>query len=352
MSSHSVTTFLRAVRRRFWLEALLRQLKFAAWASSGTLFLLALVYVALSKPAFSFALVASLIVGLIALLPVLFMRASLAECALRSDRHFGGYSLVTMAHELGRVTDPGPAETIVLKRARSVTADWRQHLNTLWQMPDGVGYVLAVIPVFVAALMFELPIKQEGQLATLDEQTSLTGSLAVEEDIFHNGSDLPELREAIARNAVEERGSSQQETVTRDSVSPVPGDAAPESGAESLEADEPGALSPGFASVGNGDGRSAGDARRRPGEIESEPDDSAPLFSEQIDMAIARHGTTGAGRHDGGDEFEAASQDLRLTYSNIVPAPAPPASSAWTTLTAAEVAYARRYFDAAGFRHE
>ena len=349
MSRHSVTTFLRAVRRRFWLDALLRQLQFAAWASSGTLLLLALVYVASSKPAFSVALVASLIVGLIALLPALFTRASLAECALRSDRHFGGYSLVTTAHELGRVSDPGPAETIVLQRATSVTADWRQHLNTLWQRPDGVGYVLAVIPVFVAALMFEIPMKQDDQLATLDEQTNRSGSAAVEADIFHNRSDLPEIREAIARSAVDERGSSQQETVTRDGVSPDPGGAAPESGAQLLEADEPGTLSPGFASVVNGDGRSAGDARRRPGDVALEANDSAPLFSEQIDMAIARHGATGAGRQASEDEFGAASQDLRLTYSNIVAAPAPPASSAWTTLTAAEVAYARRYFDAAGF---
>ena len=352
MSSHSVTAFLCAVRRRLWLAAFLRQLRFATWASSGTLLLLALVHIASGKPALGLALVASLAVGLIALVPVLFMRASLGECALLSDRHFGGRSLVTTAHELGRVTDPGPVETIVLNRASSVTAEWRQHLDTLWQVPEGVGYVLAVIPVFVAVLMFEIPTGQEGQLAALDEQTSLTGSPAVEADIFDNGSDLPELREALARNAVEERGSSQPETPSRDRVAPVPGNAAPESLAKPLETDEPDALSPGFASAVNGEGRSAGDARRRPGETESEPDDSAPLFSEQIDMAIARRGATVASRHDGGDEFGAASHDLLIAYSNIVPVPAPPASSAWTTLTAAEIAYARRYFDAAGFRHE
>jgi hypothetical protein len=352
MSSHSVTTFLGAVRRRLWLETLLRQLQFAAWASSGTFLLLALVHVTWGKPDFSSALVAALTAGLIALLPVLFARASLAECALRSDRHFGGYSLVTTAHELGRATDPGPAETIVMKRARSATADWRRRLNTLWQIPDGVGYVVAVIPVFFAALMFELPPKQEGHLAALDEQFGLAGSPASETDMFHNESGLPELREAIARNAIEERGSSQQEAVTRDNISPVPGDAAPEPGAETLEAGESDAMLAGFASVANGDGRSAGDARRRPGEIESRRDDSAPVFSEQIDIAIARHGAISAGRSDGGDEFGAGSQGSRLTYSNIVPAAAPPASSAWTTLTTAEVAYARRYLDAAGFRHE
>ena len=100
MSSHSVTAFLRAVRRRLWFAALLRQLQFATWASSGTLLLLALVHIASGKPALGLALVASLAVGLIALMPVLFMRASLVECALLSDRHFGGHSVVTTAHEL------------------------------------------------------------------------------------------------------------------------------------------------------------------------------------------------------------------------------------------------------------
>ena len=256
MTSHSVTAFLRAVRRRLWLAAFLRQLKFAIWVSSGTLLLLALAHIVASKPALDLALVASLIVGLITLLPAVFMRASLAECALRSDRHFGGRSLVTTAHELGQVTDPGPVETIVLKQASLVSAEWRQHLDTLWKIPEGVGYVLAVIPVFVAVLMFEIPTKQKGQLQILDEQTSLTGSPAMESEISYNGSDLPELREAIARSAMEQRGSSRQETASRDSVAPVPGNAAPESLAKPLETDDPDALSPGFASAVNGDGRS------------------------------------------------------------------------------------------------
>ncbi len=352
MSSHSVTTFLGAVRRRLWLDTLLRQLQFAAWAISGTFLLLALVHVTLGKPTFSSALVAALTAGLIALLPVLFTRASLEECALRSDRHFGGYSLVTTAHELGRVTDPEPVETIVMNRARSATADWRPRLNTLWQMPDSVGYLLAVIPVFFAALMFELPPKQESQLAAPDEQFDLAGSPASEADFFQNESDLAELREAIVRNAIEKRGPSQQQEVTRDNISPVQGDAAPEPMAEALEAGEPDARLAGFASVANDDGRSAGDARSRPGQIESRRDDLSLIFSEKIDMAIARHGTASASRNDVGDEFGARSKDSRLTYSNVVPAAAPPASSAWTTLTTAEVAYARRYLDATGFRHE
>ena len=96
---------------------------------------------------------------------------------------------------------------------------------------------------------------------------------------------------------------------------------------------------PKAAAAGLPGGCAGPDARRRPGEIESEPDDSAPFFSEQIDMAIARRGATGASRHDGGDEFGAVSQDLLITYSNIVPVPAPrdgppqgpfhPAHSAW-----------------------
>ena len=114
MSSHSVTSFLHAVRRRLWLETSLGQLRIAAWAAGSTFFFLALVHVFWGRPLISYALVISLVAGLIALLPALFMLASLAECALRSDRHFGGYSVVTTAYELGRVTDPGPAGKTVL----------------------------------------------------------------------------------------------------------------------------------------------------------------------------------------------------------------------------------------------
>ena len=352
MSRHSVTTFLRAVRRRLWLDSLLRQMRLAAWASSGTFLLLALLRFAGGEPGFSFAIVTATAVGLIALLPVLGARASLAECALRSDRVFGGHSLVTTAHELQQVSNPRPTEEIVLTRATIATADWRRRLNTLWKTPDGVSYLPAVIPVFIAALIFELPQDKEEQISMLDGQSSIAVSSAGQTDIFSKGSDLPELREAIARTAMEGPESSRQDAVAPEDAPPIPVDAAPEPEAESLEAIESDALPAGFASINNSDGRSPGDARRRAGETESRQDDSGPLFSEQIEIEIARHGTTGAGRNDGGDEFGADSQGSHMRNLKIVPAPASPASSAWTTLTAAELAYARKYLDAAGFHNE
>ena len=303
MSSQSVTTFLRAVRRRLWLETALGQLRNAAWVTGGTFFLLALVHVVRGWPLIGFAFVASLAAGLIALLPALFMRASLAECALRSDRHFGGYSLVTTAYELERVTAPGPAGEMVLARAKAAIDNWRQRLGTLWQAPDGIGYVLAVVPVFLAVLLYELPLNQDGQLVIPDEQPGYNGLAVAENDIFDNGSSLPELREAIVRNAGGEDEPVHQELVTREGVLPVPADAAPEAGAtDVLEARESEVLPAGIAGAVNTDGRSAGDARRRPDEIASRADDSDLSFTEQIDMAIARHGTSGAGRNAGGDE--------------------------------------------------
>lgn len=352
MSRHSVTTFLSAVRRRLWLNSLLRQTRLAVWASSGTFLLLAMLRFARGGPDLSFALVTATVVGLIVLLPVVGARASLAECALRSDRVFGGHSLVTTAHELRQVTSPGPTEEIVLERARVATTDWRQRLDTLWKIPDGVSYLPAVIPVFVAALIFELPPKQESPMATSDGQSSISESPAGQTDIFNSGSDLPELRETIARTAMEGRGSSQQDAAAPEDTSPAPVDAEPGPGAERLEAIESDTTSGGFAGINNGDGRSPGDARRRAGEPESRQDDSGPLFSEQIDIAFARHGATRAGRNDSGDEFDSDSQGSPMSNLKIVPAPASPASSAWTTLTAAELAYARKYLDAAGLSNE
>ena len=352
MSSQSVTTFLCAVRRRLWLETALGQLRNAAWVTGSTFFLLALVHVVWGRPLIGFAFVASLAAGLIALLPALFMRASLAECALRSDRHFGGHSLVTTAYELGQVTNPGPAGKTVLARAGSATDSWRQRLGTLWQAPDGIGYVLPVVPVFLAALMYELPLHQDGQVATVEEQRGDTAAAAAQMDIFDNGSSLPELREAIVRNAGEEQGSAQQEVEAGEGASPVPVSAKPRAGADALKARESDVVPAGITGAVNADGRSPGDARRGPDEIASRSDDSGLLFTEQIDMAIARYGAPGAGRNDGGDEFGNGSLGLRLDNSNILPVPAPPAPSAWTTLTTAEVAYARRYLEAAGLRHE
>lgn len=351
MNNNAVTSFLYAARRRLWLEAVLHQMRMAVWVSSAAIVLLALVHIGWSPVPLRFALVGALLAGLVALAPSLFRRPRLGDCALRADRHFGGHSLITTAHELGQETDSQPAARTVLARATSAAADWRPRLGTLGRKPPGSTLVLAAVPAFFAALLLELPPKGDSVPATDDAQSGVPGSLETKTNLFDVAGNLPGLRDAIASSASDKAGSAQPETVTGDSFSPVSRDARTE-GASEVAAPRAADAPPGFASAAQEGGQSPGDARRSPGEIERSPDESGPLFSGREDVAIDRYGTAAAGRADGDYEFATRSTDVRDARPNIAPAPAPPVSSAWTTLTAAEVAYARRYLDAAGVPSE
>jgi hypothetical protein len=211
--------------------------------------------------------------------------------------------------------------------------------------------VLAAVPAFFAALLLELPPKGDSVRATIDEQPGVTGSLETKTNLFDVAGNLPGLRDAIASSATDKTESVQPETIAGDSSSPVQGDART-NGASEVAAPRATDAPPGFASAAKEGGQSPGDARRSPGNIEPQPDVSGPLFSGRVDMAIDRYGATAAGRADGDYEFANRSPGARDARPNITPAPAPPVSSAWTTLTAAEVAYARRYLDAAGVPRE
>lgn len=348
MSQYDVTSFLRAARRKLWLNAFMQQLRYALWSVSAALLLLALTHFIWDIPGARFAVVAALAVGMIVLLPTLRARPSLGESAQLTDRHFGGQSIITTAHELAGATEPGPAETVVLARANAAVTIWRPKLQSLRKTPDAASFVVAVVPIFVATLVFGLPRSQPESTTTPYSGIGLATGSTAESRVFDYEADLPDLRQAIARNAERARQDESQP----ENRSPTPGDSAPETTDETQGSTKSDSQSGGFASLATGDGSGPGDARRNPNDPDSGEETAGRQYAAHTLIEIDRHAGVGAGRNGSADEYDAASKTPRFTASNIVPAPAPPGASAWTSLTEAEVSYARKYLSAAGVSNE
>ena len=353
MNDDAVTRFLCAVRRRLWLAQALRQLRTALWVSSGALVLLALVHIGWSPLRFSVVLTGATVVGLIAMLPAILARPTLADCALQADRHFNGHSLITTAHELGRLSELPSAGQTVLSRAMSMADDWRPGLGGLWRAPHSSTFVFAIVPAFFAALLLELPPRDDRHTATIPgNQTGAPGSVAADGDLFDEAGNTTALRDAIARSSIDQNRPAGPNVALANDVSPVSDDARSRVAAEMPRALETDALPPGIAGAANDGGPGPGDARRHADASEKQGQASPPLRALRSDTAIALDGAAAAGRGPGVDEYSAPTHASAVARRRIVPAAAPPAAGGWTVLTAAEVAYARRYLDEAGLPHE
>ena len=339
MSSGAITAFLRAVRRRLWLESALRGLRTAAWGASATLLLFAALHVLWQPVALGAAMTVALVAGLIVMLPTLFSRPALEECALRADRHFGGHALLTTANEIDEAAQRGPAEKTVQNRALAASAAWRSRLDEMWHAPPRSGYVLAVIPVFFAVLLLQLPAEQESAAGPSLETSQPEGELMATTSALDTAGSLAEVREAIVQGAAEEAVESDRRPAT--GTAQLDDDDS-QSLPASIEIAKEAAGEPGIAGADQDGGAAPGDARRRPADAGLEQPEAAPDFTQVMTASLERHGRRAAGSRETGAVFSSASDGPELIIS---PVPAPPAVSSWTSLSDAELAYARRYLE-------
>ncbi len=340
--SRPITEFLLAVRRRLWLEAALRRLRTAVWVSSATLALFAVAHMAWQPLSLKAAVIAALTAGFIMLLPAIFSRPALTECALHADRHFGGQALLTTASESGQTGEPRPAEKVVLKRALAATSVWRSRLGEIWHAPPRSGYVLAVIPAFFAALLLQVPAGDGAVTGAVDDDAMHPSGQIPTTTLLDGADDLAAVREAIVEGAAGDQPESDRGRAVG-TAQRFDDDPQPQS--PQVEIGKHGPGTPGIAAATDEGGVAPGDARRRPGESRRAPDAATPGMTTVTAASIERQGGRVSGRRETGGDFAPGSDAPDAARPVIGPVPAPAAVSSWTTLTAAELAYARRYLD-------
>lgn len=349
MKQDPLARFLKAVQRRVWLEKVLSRLRVAVWAGSGVLFALAAVSAVSTSIPVRWAFGASLLAAVLVALPVMLRRPSIVESAVRADYVFDGQSLLTTALEaqLGKLSKT-PSCVVVLARAKEAVAAWWPRVNSVWQAPSPAAFALATVPAFIALLLLAVSSQSLVSGPAAQSQASIGA-----ENVDDADDGVVDLRDSILRNAgveSEQGNNAEQVTLERDQL--LSTDMSPVSGATAELIDKVASASPGFSAATDGVGTEAGDARRTP-DLSSSPTVSEPsLLAGRSEEQIQRHGEATAGMRAGKSDYDETLFAGRRAREQILPAAAPPTASPWTTMTAAEVAYARRYLDDEKSRRE
>ena len=353
--SGELLAFLRAARRHLWLEVLLRRLHPALWMAGAVLLVGGIANLTFYPVPWPGAASAAAVAALVVVLPALWERPRLERCALRADRRLGGHSLLTTALEVLR--DPagerGAAATALLGRAAAQSAEWLPRLPDLREPAPVAGLAAALVPVFAGLVLLQatpatrtVPHGHPDASASRDARTAGhdTAPLAGTGDPNGTRVDLDALRESLRAPSPVPAASPKN---ARAPARLLSGDALPPADARVAALDPAGPRPPGRAGASGGAGHEPGSAQRS---VQAPPRGSGnatlpPARRVAVAVAVPRTGdatavSTASDRRFG--DGPQAGPPIRA----VQPAAAPPAADGWTTLTAAEVAYARRYLDA------
>ena len=336
MSAKTLTGFVRAVRRRLWLQSLLQQARIAVWVGSITLLLITAISAWLITVPTSTTVALSLTATFLALLPAAFQRPNISASAVRADRHFGGHSLLTTALEANGA-ETSPAGRVVVARAATAAAAWSNRIGSIWSAPPATPFALAMIPIFAAVMLL---------IMTSTPMLSATpnDSIVANESVLQADDDVQALRKTLAADTGDESGqdvSQQSRQKSADALSTA--DAAPTSTTSEELADVGDTTLPGFAAVGQDGGVEAGSARRSP-YASAATSESASFESREYEQ-IKRSGDFEAGRGGTSADFAETTLSAAIADGLIKPAAAPPDAGSWSALTSAELAYAKSYLD-------
>lgn len=380
MMQNPTLAFIAAVRRRLWLEDALQRLLYALGAVSGAMLVLAAVnawWLPLPSPVLPIAMV---LAAASVLLPLAWSPPSLEDGAARADSIFHGRSLMATALEVHRAVAPdrSPAARAVLKKAADCAVAWRPKITRVWRAPAAGGFVIAAIPAFVALLLLE-STRSVHDIAGNDAAISFlkTGELTRAAGSYRDADDPPGRRVDNAPVKARPAGDAASPVEPAGAAGSFRGtDKAPDGDTPAQARTEGDAATPGeFARAARPDSRAddtpgegadnasagtrpagdaatagelasvAGNAPREPAVNSTSPSVKEVLFSERADTTFERRG-----------QAIATSGDTILPYAVTEPvaaqepvraAAAPPDGHGWSTLTPAEVAYARRYLAAA-----
>jgi len=334
----SVVRFLKAVRRRVWLENVLSRMRVAVWVGSGVLLALAMISALLTPISFAWATGAALLAAVLVALPELLHRPTLVECAVRADGQFGGQSLLTTALDAqrGKISET-PSCAVVLAQAKEAVAVWWPRINSVWRTPSPTTFALATVPAFVALLLLIVSSPQAVTESAAQYQAGGRG-----EPVGDTDNSVVDLRDSIHRSASDERS----ERTTPEADQAVSTDLAVVAAANT-ELNENSVGTP-FATTAPGVGSDAGNAHRTPDLPDSPATQAAgelPLFADRTEQKILRRGELSAGVQAGDTDYAQTSFARPISRGQRRPAAAAPTVSPWTVMTAAEVAYARLYLN-------
>lgn len=347
MSGDPVTNTLRALQRRLWLERSLYRLRAATWIGSFSLLAIAVVSAYWFPMAPLLATLIALVAVILVMLSAISLRPSLKVCALRADRQFGSDLLLTSALELSNSprSEIPAAGYVVLQQATDAAPRWQQNLASVWHAPAPSGFALATIPVFVAALLLSLSTYR-GVDASVNGQpgeSAATGSAS--ENFLEDDNDLLVLRESIVRNSSPRPPLRSDQDAAANTKMATPDMLVSHDDKRLPAAAESDAASTGLATEGPAGGSDAGDAQPAMQARETAPQAGGESFAALSTLKIERLGAAHAGSEETDEEFTTAALAPETNRARVRAAAAPPALSAWTTLTPAEVTYARRYLD-------
>jgi hypothetical protein len=344
--------FLSLIARRLWFIEWLESGRDGLWRSGILLLLLGGIHVILTPvPVLLIALmVAGILMGV--LIRGLRRRPTLSHAAAQADRRFRGHAVMTTAVEYlpNAPDETDRASGIVLKQAAQAARDWQPNIQTEIQAPTRRAGVIALVPLFIAAILLTRP--------GADGSDELLGDVgpdtqAISDTTEQAGDsvldDVATLRRELADDLRANPVLSAQ-AHDNPSLIPVVGDASStEETAEVLlsERDSPPGSS---ARAGDDPGDSAGDALPRAAEPNAGID-AAEL--EQLDaVVLQRTGTPMAGTDETDLSFAGVAASIPYVAVEALAAAAPESGRDQTTLTRAQAAYAARYLKATGDTHD
>lgn len=341
MKHDRLSRFLRAVRARLWLENALSKIQIAVLVGSTALLALAAFSAFILPIPLAWVIGSPLAVTVLVALPFLLRVPTLANCAVRADQQFQKHSLLTTAHEalLGKIDD-SPSTKLVISQANSDVIRLSPKLSSVWQAPSPAGFALAAIPAFLALILLMVATPQDAMTSDLEALTNAPTSNAEGSDNVFSDHDVAELRESILQNsnddAFQAQGSPNSQGVAQ--IAAISSD----TNSDSEPTEISNALPTQQETPMPGGGADAGDASRSPGTLASIETKTADVTA-RVEQQINRRGDIVAGGQGSDDTYTDAALVGEIESELRVAAAAAPSDSPWTSMSAAEVAYARRY---------
>jgi len=346
--------FLSLVARRLWFIEWFESGRDALWRSGILLLLLGGIHVILTPvPVLLTALmVTGIVMGFV--LRALRRRPTLSHAAAQADRRFNGHAVMTTAVEyLPQTSDTKDGATdIVLEQAAQAARSWQPNIQTVIPVPTRRAGVIALVPLFVAAILLTRP-GANGSDNLLDDGPPVTAAIGETSEQAGDGmlDDVAILRRELAEdlraNPVPPRQSQDIASLT-----PAVGDTTRTT--ETLDVlklsdrDSPPGSS---ARAGEDPGDSAGDALPRGADTGAADLATAQLEQREAVM-LQRTGEAMAGTEATDLSFADAAASIPYVAVEALAAAAPESGRDQTTLTRAQAAYAARYLKATGDTHD
>lgn len=339
--------FLTAVRWRLWAMRSQVYARSLLWQIALLLSILAGIHHFMVQVPRSISWLGVMILVLLMLVRCVRNRPTLTASAAAADREFGGRALLMTAVECWRQSNPNEAAKIVLQQASDAARSWGPGVSTHFRRPRATATTLAIVPLFAGLVLLSLAGKDsDGRLAGAD---------------------------AVGRAGIDSNPLGQSNTDTDEIATlrtpPVAGDLPDQSEADAgqrvaaiteltpRQATDPDVVTdrialPDAPGAGAGTAAASADDSGLPGQALANPDlparDAQSRFTRRELVELQRTGEIVAAGENRNATFSDIEKPHRKLPLDVLAASAPETRAHWTSLTAAQAAYANRYLNETG----